>query len=64
MALDYRTFFKELNALRSEAKSHCRGTGRGENPTVSIRDLIALKRHAGRKQDLVGVERLRTILES
>ena len=32
-------------------------------PTVSIPDLIGLKLHAGRKQDLADVEHLRTILE-
>jgi predicted nucleotidyltransferase len=32
-------------------------------PTVSIHDLIELKLHAGRKQDLADVEHLRLVLE-
>jgi hypothetical protein len=32
-------------------------------PVVSIRDLIRLKSHAGRKQDLADVEHLKLILE-
>jgi Holliday junction resolvase-like predicted endonuclease len=32
-------------------------------PTVSIHDLIQLKKHAGRKQDLADIEHLRRVLE-
>ena len=32
-------------------------------PTVSIHDLIELKLHAGRKQDLADVDHLKMILE-
>ena len=32
-------------------------------PVISIHDLIKLKLHAGRKQDIADVEHLRTVLE-
>lgn len=35
----------------------------GPVPVVSIHDLIRLKSHAGRKQDLADVEHLKLILE-
>jgi len=33
-------------------------------PVISVRDLIALKEHAGREQDLADIEHLRRLAEN